>query len=133
MRSIWPLAGLCVVSAALGCSSFLDRGPLLCTDNMAPGIIVEIRDGTDGHAIADLASGTVTDGAFSDSLARAEGTSPLLADLFSRQAASERAGTYRVHVDRPDYRSWDTAGVVVTADACHVRTVRLRANLTPMP
>lgn len=125
----------CIVAAlaAGGCSSGTDLGPIACTANMVPGIVVEMRDATDGHAIADLASGIASEGAFTDSLRPFESTSSQIADLFSRQAALERKGTYHVHVERAGYLSWDTSGIVVTADVCHVQTVRVRARLTRLP
>ena len=92
-----------------------------------PGIVVEIRDATNGRAIADLAKVIVQDGAFTDSLRPAESSSPQLADLFSRHAAFERAGTYSVHVERTGYSSWDTVGIEVAKGVCHVSTQRLQA------
>jgi hypothetical protein len=47
--------------------------------------------------------------------------------------AEERAGTYEVSVERTGYRSWHRAGVRVTADECHVRTVSLTARLQRLP
>ena len=104
-----------------------------CTGVIVPGIIVEIRDAADGKAIADLAAGIVQDGAFTDSLRPAESSSSQLADLYSRQSAFERPGTYAVHVERAGYSSWDTAGIVVTKEVCHVSTVRLNAALSRTP
>jgi hypothetical protein len=47
--------------------------------------------------------------------------------------AHERAGIYSVQLEAVGYEPWDTAGVRVTEDECHVRTARFTAALEPAP
>jgi hypothetical protein len=46
--------------------------------------------------------------------------------------APEQAGRFTLRVTRAGYQPWDTAGVVVTRDVCHVRTLRLPVPLEPL-
>jgi hypothetical protein len=66
----------------------------------------------------------VRDGIYSDTAqARVRRNAPTVS------AAYERAGTYIVQVRHAGYREWERRNVHVTRDECHVRTVRLRAEL----
>lgn len=126
-----------LIAAALvlaGCSGIADP-VVLCTQIVQPAVIVEIRDLRTGAPIAGSASGVVRDGAYVDSL-RPYGyiTGPLDAQsLYSRQAAPERAGVYEISIQRAGYRAWDTTGVRVTREECHVNTATIRANLVAAP
>jgi hypothetical protein len=105
--------------------------PGACTLNILPAVAVEVRDASTDAFIAGLVRGVVTDGAFEDSL-RVIGsldTDPEVPTTLG--GADERAGTYAVHLEGEAYEAWDTAGVRVTRDACHVRTAAFTARLTP--
>ena len=104
-----------------GCTNATDG--VVCTAVLVSGIVVEVRDSVSG---ADLAGvrGAVRDAAYVDSLRGSAGGTTFA-------AAGERAGTYTVEVVRPGYRTFTRAGVVVTRDACHVRTQHVRAALAP--
>ena len=106
-----------------------DRLEPLCTTNIAPGLIVEIRDARSGRWIADSASVLARDGSYVDTL-RA-GLVGQEGSMHERYGAQERPGTYAIEVRRPGYRAWRDSGVVVTRNPCHVNTVRLRADLEP--
>jgi len=43
--------------------------------------------------------------------------------------AGERAGTYSVRIKSPGYLDWTRAGIVVTADKCHVHQVTMTSRL----
>lgn len=74
------------------------------------------------------ATGIAQDGSF-----RAEFTGPGPGeDALSMYGFFERAGRYLVTVDKAGYQQWKQEGVRVTRDQCHVRTVRLQADLTPI-
>lgn len=47
----------------------------------------------------------------------------------SLQAAPERPGTYEIVVHHEGFQDWHTRGVRVTADECHVRTIRVVASM----
>ena len=116
--------------AALGCRG-VTSPEVVCTAEMRPGIVVEIRDGGTGAALAYDARGIVRDGAYADSLQPAMSSSADPHDLYARAAAHERAGTYSVEVVHPGYATWTAAGIRVEGGVCHVQTVTLHASLTP--
>lgn len=99
-----------------------DSGQVVCTMEARSSITVSVLDAATGDSLSVTPSGTVRDGEFQEEL-QAFGNS--LSGPF------EREGTYDVSITAPGYASWDTTGVVVTADECHVHTVVLTARLTP--
>jgi hypothetical protein len=74
---------------------------------------------------------TLTDGDYIDSLAPAGLDSSGV--LLSLGAARERGGLYRVEILHDGYTPWQQADVLVREDECHVHTVTLRAQLSPVP
>ncbi len=118
MRAFLPVLLIPCCLFASACDS---ATPLVCTDNLVPAIEVEVRDAITGEAAADGAVGIATDRAFSDTL---EVGFPGLV----LTGAYERAGRYEVIVTKVGYKPW-REGVRVERDACHVETVRLRADL----
>ncbi|HYD55176.1 MAG TPA: hypothetical protein VEA99_21245 [Gemmatimonadaceae bacterium] len=106
-----------------------------CTASVEPAIVVEIRDARNGAPLAGLAAGVVRDGAYVDSLRPAGFTdvNDPIGSMISRQAASERPGTYDVEVRRDGFRPWTRTGVRARRGECHVETQRLNAALEPLP
>jgi hypothetical protein len=51
--------------------------------------------------------------------------------IVSMVGAYERAGTYLVQLETEGYQPWDTSGVQVFSDECHVQTVVFTAALDP--
>jgi hypothetical protein len=102
----------------------------ICTANIVPGVVVEIRDAFDGTPLAASARGVAREGSFVDSLrphgSLGNGT------LVSRAAADERAGSYTVTVEHAGYLTWQR-GARVRANECHVETVTLTAYLIATP
>lgn len=94
-----------------------------CTTILQPGIRAVVRDSTTNAGLAASAVAVVREGTFIDTL-RATADSVLF-------GADERAGTYRLEVSHPDYRTWSRDGIRVTSDRCHVRTVRVPVLLVP--
>lgn len=97
-----------------------------CTQEIRPGVVVEIRDAFDDAPLAANARGAVHDGTFVDSLrpygSVGNGT------LVSRAAADERPGDYRITVEYDGYFPWE-GGAGVRGDECHVETVQLNVYL----
>lgn len=120
------LATSACVAGSLGCST----API-CTLSVDPGIIVTIRDATDGSPIAATARGLVRDGTFSDSLRPFGGLGD--GTLISRAAADERPGVYTVTVEHLGYAPWQRIGVRVRPGECHVASAQLTADLQPIP
>jgi hypothetical protein len=106
--------------------------PVVCTGEVVPGVVVMVTDAETGVAVAFGATGRVQDGTYVGELSPYERSGSDLSTLFSLRGADERPGTYEVFVEREGYAPWSTTGVRVTSGVCHVRTVRVRAELTPL-
>jgi hypothetical protein len=96
--------------------------PPICTALYAYGLTVTTLDATTGDSLTVTPTGIARDGAYSD-------TMQVLGNRL--MGAGERAGTYDITVTAPGYAQWDTTGITVTADECHVRGVGVTARLTP--
>ena len=120
----WPL--LLLLTTACSESFF-------CTDDIRPAVEVEVRDRVTHDFLSITPRGVVREGTFQDSL-RVGGTTgenpPRVTRLLG---ADERTGRYVVQVEADGYQPWDTAGIRVTADECHVRTARFTAALEAVP
>jgi hypothetical protein len=103
-----------------------------CTDESVPAVEVEVRDRATAELIPDEARGVVKDGAYQDSLQAFWRTEPPVTPI-SYSAAHERPGTYSARIEVAGYQPWDSSGIVVTRDECHVRTARFTAALNPAP
>jgi hypothetical protein len=116
-----------IASASLvlaGCDGSL--GPIACTDIFAYGVTVRVEDADTGAPRADSATLTLTDGAYVEVVTTSF-------DGATLSGAGERAGTYRLVVERTGYTRWAADDVVVGADECHVIGVSLTALLQPLP
>jgi hypothetical protein len=142
-----------VAGAAAGDSSGegdIGGGVLGCSADARPGITLTATDAYTGAALSGFTVVLRTADEDGDGAAatvnRRRGGATLMAPLDSVTVsarpplrpppiiwagASERAGRYAVRVTKPGYRPWDTTGVVVTGDRCHVQTVRLDVRLQP--
>ena len=117
--SVFGKAMLLVSGAALtGCVT----EPFACTDEMRPGILVDIRDSVTSEFLASGARSIARDGEFAD-------TVPAQITGFPHSLAHERPGTYTLTVERANYATWTRTGVVVTDGRCHVNTVSIIARL----
>ena len=108
-----------------------DRGPGLigCSADARPGVEVAVTDGRTGAALGGFTVVLASDPA---------GPAPSLdSSTVAAQppqvwrGALERAGRFSLRVTKARYLPWDTTGVVVTRDECHVQTVRLDVRLMP--
>ncbi len=95
-----------------------------CTTDVRPAVSVQIRDARTGSLLTGPATAVARDGAFVDSSDIRTGES-------EARLALERPGVYEVTVRRAGYREWTRTGVRARDGECHVRTVRLVAELEP--
>jgi hypothetical protein len=104
-----------------------EPGVVGCSAEVRSGIEVAAVDARSGAALGDFTVVLYPEpsGAPRDS-SRAPSVPPAI-----WHGAPERAGRFGLRVTRAGYRPWDTAGVVVTRDVCHVRTIRLAVRLAP--
>lgn len=111
-----------LVLSAAAASACAPPPPRMCTEEALAAVNVHLIDPrTDAH-LRGPATVEVRDGEFAESAA---------GDLGIVSLAFERAGTYAVRVRAAGFAPWDTAGVRVTEDECHVRPVRLDVRLRP--
>jgi len=125
--SLTLIASLAAVHVASGCRRAPEQvGPgedVMCTMEARAGIMVEVVDSVSGAPAARGARVVARGTTFTDSTAGPAESDEAIA------LAYERDGTYTVTVTKPGYRPWTQAGVVVTKDQCHVRSVRVIAKL----
>lgn len=112
-----------LLPVGLGACNLLE--PTYCTADVKPSIVVEVRDAATGAAAAAGALGYAEEGSFRAELSGADGGP----DALELSGPFERAGTYRVTVQKEGYLAWAQEAVRVGRDECHVHTVRLRADL----
>jgi hypothetical protein len=114
-----------VVAAAvmsIGCSVF---DPLVCTTEARPAITVEVLDSVTSVPVGEGATITATNGSsLYSAITYEDYAGPY-------QLAHEKAGEFRVTVEKSGYASWSRDGVRVTRGECHVHTVQLTALLQP--
>jgi len=106
---------------------------VVCTADIRPAVEVEVRDAVSGEHLSVTPRGVARDGAFEDSLRVGSTTLSIPPLIVTMVGADERAGTYLVQLEAEGYQPWDTSGVVVTGDECHVRTATFTAALDPVP
>jgi len=105
----------------------------VCTAQVVPGIVVEIRAKASAQPLAYWAQGVVREGAYSDSLEPYGFLNLDPQSMVSRQAAYERAGIYSVEVTASGFQTVKFEGVTVLSGPCHVQTANLTALLEPAP
>jgi hypothetical protein len=107
--------------------------PTLCTDDIRPAVEVTIVDRTTQDYLVVVPRGVVREGMFEDSLEVWSTTLENPPRVVSMTGADERAGVYAVQLEADGYQLWDTAGVAVSRDECHVRTATFTAEMEPSP
>ena len=105
-----------------GCQDFVT-----CTLDAPPAIELLLTNSASDAYILGV-QGTVTEGNYTDSL-YSVGQGLYI-------AATQRGGTYAIHVEHPHYSPWDTTGVRVhksVGNCPRVSTVHLDRSLDPLP
>lgn len=101
-----------------------------CTDSVERALEVEVQDAASGAYIAAGASGWARDGDFFEHLKVVGWRGyPPNDTVTTLGGVYERSGRYEVVITHPGYQMWTRKGVRVSKDTCHVRTVRLTAQL----
>jgi hypothetical protein len=126
MKHLPYLCAFITTLLAMACA----ESPLVCTDEFRQGIVVTVVDSITG-APPDEAVLLATSSGFVDSVGPATPVQTVVGEppTLVLTTAGERAGSYSLVVRSQGYSDWQRANVVVTADACHVRTVMLTARL----
>ena len=105
--------------------------PTNCTDESVPAVVVTVRDAVTNDYLTVVPEGVVQDAAYQDSLRVLVFTLALPERVVSLAGADERRGVYTVRLEAEGYLPWDTSGVAVARNECHVITAELQALLDP--
>jgi hypothetical protein len=114
-------AGLILFAAGCGDTT----GPGICTAQYVYGLNVEVRDALSHEPAADGATITASDGAYVDTLR-------VMPDGLLALGAGERAGVYTLTIRKPGYQVWESIGIRVDRDRCHVHPVVVQAGIQPL-
>ena len=118
----WAFVFLPLMLGACGADQF-------CPGDVAPGIVVQVRDAATEVSVAALARGEIRSGSYTDSLAPYEVDAEGI--LTSLTAGRGRPGTYEIRIEAEGYHPWVRTGVVVGSYACGAVTENVRADLVP--
>ncbi len=125
----WTTIGGSVASlATLACSAAAPTG-VACSQLYVFGIALKVQNAVTGAPVTDSASVLVTDGSYVESYGYLGPAGQPLSGMIS--AAGERAGTYSISIRKTGFMPYDTAGVKVTRNSCHVNPVAIIAKLQP--
>lgn len=125
----WRSLAVCVgVLAATACSGSTPTG-LACSANYVYGLSLEVRNAVSGAPITDSASVVIRDGSYVESYGYLGPAGQPLSGRLS--AAGERPGTYSISIRKAGFAPYDTTGIKVTGDVCHVHGVQVIAELQP--
>jgi hypothetical protein len=105
--------------------------PGACTTDIVPAITVRALDAATGENVTDGARGTVSEGAYADSLRPAEFDVTQRALLLI--GADERPGTYALFLERDGYQAVSLGGLEAREGECHVETVELNVTMVAIP
>jgi hypothetical protein len=128
-RSWRGLISLVGAIATTACSSGTAPN-VACTLNYVYGLAIRVQNAATGSALSDSALVQVMDGAYVETYRYLGPPNQQFSGTIS--AAGERAGTYSIAIRKAGFAPFDTAGIRVTRDACHVHTVTVIANLQPV-
>jgi hypothetical protein len=99
-----------------------------CSADARPGLEIAVRDAGTGAALGGFTVVLRADSS-GERAPLDSGTFPATPGVW--RGALEQAGRFAVRVTRPGYAEWDSAGVVVSRDECHVMLRRLDVLLSP--
>lgn len=117
-----PLAVFGVLALTSGCDILSGHD---CTQEVVPGLVLEIVDAATGAWVADSAHTEIRDGDYRHTL---EGCAFDGATMTSRCGAYERPGRYSISVAQPKFEAWADE-VEVKDGECHVRRQDVRVEL----
>lgn len=111
-----------LLSAVLSGCGLVD--PVACTTIFVYGIVITAVDAETGTAVSEGLRGVTIRGSTSFDM-----------EVFDNRllGAGEQAGNFAVVVSAPGYELWTKTDIQVTENECHVRPVRLTAELLRVP
>jgi hypothetical protein len=115
--------------AATACSN---SGPtdIACSQVYVYGISLKVQNAVTGARITDSAAVQIKDGGYVEAYNYLGPADQPTSGVLS--AAGERAGTYSISIRKDGFAPYDTAGIKVTRDVCHVHGVQVTAKLQPV-
>ncbi len=124
--------GITILSFILlfaGCGEDTSEEGIVCTADIVPGLVVEVRDANTDAPLAENAIVVITTDNYSETLVVYELEGPDISSAYSLAGAFERPGIYDIDLTLDGYSSWSRTDVEVTSGICHVGTVRFTARL----
>lgn len=118
---ILPLLSGCLIK------SNDDGEPEVCTTEVVPALVISIIDKETKQPTACGATVTIQDGDFIEKLEIADDEN--CDDAMEVRAVNERAGTYNISIAKAGYVDWMKYDVQVAENACHVETVKIKAEM----
>jgi hypothetical protein len=123
------IVGMCVaLLAATACSNSGPTG-VACSQVYVYGISLKVQNAVTGARITDSTAVQIKDGGYVESYNYLGPADQPTSGVLS--VAGERAGTYNISIRKDGFAPYDTAGIKVTRDVCHVHGVQVTANLQP--
>ncbi len=104
------------------CNITWPPGGRACTTEFRYGLTVEVTSAATGAPITN-ATLTLTEGSYVEAMERFP--------TGDYVGAGERAGTYTLTAEASGFQTKTVSNIVVTADECHVKGVRLEVELEP--
>jgi len=126
------IIGMCLMCLALvAATACSNSGPtgVACSQVYVYGISLKVQNAVTGARITDSAAVQIKDGGYVESYNYLGPADQPTSGVLS--VAGERAGTYNISIRKDGFAPYDTAGIKVTRDVCHVHGVQVTANLQP--
>lgn len=112
---------------ATACSGPTD---VMCSLNYVYGISLKVQNAVTGAPVTDSADVQIRDGSYVESYNFLGPANQPFSGMLS--VAGERAGTYSISIRKNGFAPFDTTGIKVTRDVCHVHGVNVTAKLQPL-
>ena len=127
---VLPIIGLLFPSLYLAGCGGSGHG---CAAVVRYAVEASVRDAETGEPIAEGATGTLTDGDFSETMRVAGWAGGGDGRTLVLGGATERSGTYTVRIERPGYAGWEARNLRVGRGPCNVNTRQLDVRLQRLP
>ncbi|RZS99232.1 carboxypeptidase regulatory-like domain-containing protein [Aquimarina brevivitae] len=112
---------MCVAIVSLWACEMDDEttaDPVLCTEEIRPGLAITVIDADSGEAIIDQVTVIATDGDYQETLENVTGSTDFV-------GAYERVGYYTITITKDGYATYQSnLPIEVQEDICHVITER---------
>lgn len=113
-----------LITLMSSCKTCGNDDDIFCTEVFVYGLSVTLKDANTGAIITEDVTISAIDGSYEETLMRIESSNSFL-------GAGERAGTYTLTIESPNYQNFTSESITVFADECHVIPEVLEIMLLP--